>query len=402
MTERRVGVVYSSRDWRKALQLHVRNHVRGTRILVVRDERMALEEPLDVLIVDDETSFLTGDLVEVLRGKGVHLVGVHDPSEGGGLARLNRVGIDVTLDSSRTPEEMVAAVERLGDRVDEDFARLTAQFDPPGGATSESGLTIAFGGPPTAGKTEVAVGIAGILASGGRTLLVDAAETYPSIARRLHLALHPHLLGAFDEVRSAPLTAAAGGMPIANSLARPAGGTDGRRPPFDVVCGLANPTDWQVVRGEDLAALLRRASGPWRYVVCDTGPHLEDLVRLDRWPLSRAATAHADRVIGVCLPTPDGMLRFLDWLVEAAALTPVGVDVVVNRTPRALSHRLEFEDLLRENAGGRIASVTFVPEDDRVERAAWDGRDLQHSKFVKALSPLATALQTSPNAALVA
>ena len=87
MTDRRVGVVYSSRDWRKALQLHVRNHVRGTRILVVRDERMAVEEPLDVLIVDDETSFLTGDLVELLRAKGVRLVGVHDPHDGGtGLA----------------------------------------------------------------------------------------------------------------------------------------------------------------------------------------------------------------------------------------------------------------------------------------------------------------------------
>ena len=79
MTDRRVGIVYGSRDWRKALQLHVRNHVRGTRILVVRDERMAIEEPLDVLIVDDETSFLTGDLVELLRAKGVRLIGVHDP-----------------------------------------------------------------------------------------------------------------------------------------------------------------------------------------------------------------------------------------------------------------------------------------------------------------------------------
>lgn len=402
MTDRRVGIVYGSRDWRKALQLHVRNHVRGTRILVVRDERMAIEEPLDVLIVDDETSFLTGDLVELLRAKGVRLIGVHDPTDGGtGLARLNHVGIDVTLDARSTPDEIVVAIERLGDRLDDDFARLAAQFDGPASG-SETGSTVVVGGPPTSGKTEIAIGMAGLLASHNRTLVVDAADTYPSIARRLQLALHPHLLSAFDEVRTAPLMATAGGLPLSASLARPAAGNDRPGLPFDVVCGLANPTDWQVVRGEDLSALLRRAAGPWRYVVCDTGPHLEDLVALDRWPLSRTATTHADRVIGVCGPTPDGMLRFLDWLVDVAALSPVAIDVVVNRAPGAQSQRAEFEDQLHENAGARVASVTFVPEDDRVARAAWDGHDVRRSKFLKALRPLASALLASPTAVLVA
>lgn len=221
MNDRRVGVVYSSREWRKPLQLHVRNHVRGTRIIVVRDERMAIEEPLDVLILDDETSFLTGDLVELLRAKGVRLLGVHDPSDGGaGLARLSHVGIDVTIAANSEPEQMLAAVERLGDRLEEDFAVLAAQLD---GTSPELdvGLTMAVGGPPTVGKTEVAIGLAGLLASHGPALLVDAADTHPSIARRLHLALHPHLLAAFDEVRTAPL-AAAGTAPLSGSLAQAA------------------------------------------------------------------------------------------------------------------------------------------------------------------------------------
>lgn len=402
MIDRRVGVVYSSRDWRKPLQLHVRNHVRGTRILVVRDERMAVEEPLDVLIVDDETSFLTGDLVTLLRANGVRLIGMYDAADGGaGLALLNQVGIDVTLDAFSSPEEIVAAVERLGDRLDDDFARLAAQFDGDG-SNLDGGCTIAVGGPATVGKTEVAVGLAGFLANGRRALLVDAADTYPSIARRLHLSLHPHLLGALDEVRSAPLATSNGSLPLSTSLARPAAGTTGPAPQFDVVCGLANPTDWQVVRSDDLAALLRRASGPWRYVICDTGPHLEDLVALDRWPLSRAAVAHADRVVGVCAPTPDGMLRFLDWLVDLAALTPVAVDVVVNRAPSGRGQRAEFEEQLHENARGRIASVTFTPEDNRVARAAWDGQDLGRSKFLKALRPLVEVLHASRQAELVA
>lgn len=401
MSDRRLGVVYSSRDWRKPLQLHVRNHVRGTRVIVVRDERMAVEEPLDVLIVDDETSFLTGDLVELLRAKGVRLLGVYDPSDGGaGIARLGDVGIDVTLATDSGPEQMLAAVERLGDRLDEEFALLAAQIEGVGDEL-EAGVTVVIGGPPTVGKTEVAIGLAGLLAEHGPALLVDAADTYPSVARRLHRALHPHLLAAFDEVRTAPLATAAGAAPISASLARPAPGGDGQPLPFDVVCGLANPTDWQVVRGEDMSALLRRAAGAWRFVVCDTGPHLEDLVRLDRWPLSRSATAHADRIVGVCAPTPDGMLRFLDWLVDAATLTPLAVDVVVNHAPRSPLARAEFEELLRENAAGRVASVTFVPGDDHVERAAWDGRVLRRAKFLKALTPLALSLQIFPTAEVV-
>ncbi len=401
MTDRRIGVVYSSREWRKALQLHVRNHVRGTRILVVRDERMAVEEPLDVLMVDDETSFLTGDIVDLLRARGVRLVGIHDRNDGGkGLARLNQVGIDVTLDAGSTPESMLEAIDGLGDRLDEDFARLAAQFDGTGSA-AESGMTIAVGGPPTVGKTEVAIAMAGLLASSGRTLLLDTADIYPSVARRLHLALHPHLLSAFEEVRTAPLAATTGGMPLVASLARPAPGSGRQGLPFDVVCGLANPVDWQVVRSEDLSALLRRTAGPWRYVVCDTCASLEDLVRLDRWPLSRAATARADRVIGVCAPTPEGMLRFLDWLADLASLSPVAVDVVVNRAPRAPTQRAEFEQQLHENAGRRVSSVTFVPEDGRVARAAWDGRDVGRSRFLKALGPLAAFLSAWPPAAIV-
>ena len=45
-------------------------------------------------------------------------------------------------------------------------------------------MTVAVGGPPTVGKTEVAIAMAGLLAS-DRVLLVDVADTYPSIAPRL-------------------------------------------------------------------------------------------------------------------------------------------------------------------------------------------------------------------------
>jgi hypothetical protein len=62
-----VGLVYTDREWRTAFQKYVRDHVAGVAVRLVRDTRMALEEHVDVLVVDDGTSFLSGQMVEGLR-----------------------------------------------------------------------------------------------------------------------------------------------------------------------------------------------------------------------------------------------------------------------------------------------------------------------------------------------
>lgn len=391
MSERRVGVVYSPREWRKPFQLHVRNHVAGVRVVTVRDERVALDEDLDVLIVEDDTSYLTTDLVDRLRRRGVRLLGIHDPTDdtGRGEAYLRSVGIDTTIEASRSSAEILHAVTSLDLDID-GFAEIAAQLDPldhPG----DEGLVVAVGGPPTVGKTEVAVALATILSSDGPVLLLDTSDGYADVAQRLHLALHPHLLAAIDEARSARL-GDDGTRVLVDSLARPAAGADRQPPPFDVVTGLANPDDWRVVRSEDLGALVRRASTSWRWTICDTGPRIEDLGRVDRWVLSRTVLATADRVVGVCESTPRGLIRFLDWLATLSRLTPVPVDAAVNWADRNPHARAEFEDQLRENAGAHIRTVTFLPSDRRVAQAAWDG-SLPPRRFAKAVQPVAAELR---------
>lgn len=401
MTERRVGVVYSPREWRKPFQLHVRNHITGMRVVTVRDERVALDEDLDVLIVEDDTSYLTADFVDRLRRRGVRLVGIHDPTDdtARGEAYLRSVGIDTTIEAFRSSAEILNAVTSLDLNVDAGFAEIAAQldgFDRP----AEDGLVVAVGGPAAVGKTELAVALAAILSSDGAVLLVDASDGYADVAQRLHLSLHPHLLTAIEEARSAHL-GEDGTTVLGDSLARPAPGSDRPPPPFDVVTGLANPDDWQVVRADDLAALLRRASTSWRWTICDTGPRIEDLGRLDRWVLSRTVVANADRIVGVCESTPRGLIRFLDWLANLSRLTPVPVDVAVNRADRNPHGRAEFEDQLRENAGAHVRTVTFVPDDRSVSRAAWDGH-LPPRRFTKAARPIATELHGGLREAVLA
>jgi hypothetical protein len=76
MTELTAGVVASPREWRSALQSHIRNHVVGVRLKILREPRTALEEHLDVVAVDDVVSFLTPGTVKRLRERGVRIVGV--------------------------------------------------------------------------------------------------------------------------------------------------------------------------------------------------------------------------------------------------------------------------------------------------------------------------------------
>ena len=69
-------------------------------------------------------------------------------------------------------------------------------------ALEDIGGVVAVGGPSGSGARELAVGVAAEWsASGWRTLLVDANETTPGVARRLGLGLYPHLLTAVDRVR---------------------------------------------------------------------------------------------------------------------------------------------------------------------------------------------------------
>ena len=63
MSDITIGIVASSREWRTVLQAHVRDHVAGIRVQILREPRLALELDLDVVIIDDTSSFLTKDKV---------------------------------------------------------------------------------------------------------------------------------------------------------------------------------------------------------------------------------------------------------------------------------------------------------------------------------------------------
>ncbi|MEW6474326.1 MAG: hypothetical protein AB1679_18900 [Actinomycetota bacterium] len=407
-----IGAAFTPRDWRASLQRHVRDHVAGVALRVIRDARMAVEEQIDVLVVDDEAPFLSPLLMSSLRERGIAVVGLYDPEDvdGAGEGILARLGVEVKLAVDAAPEELLAAVREAtarDDDLDPRFEEVIAGLDlddPTAVAAGGSGSVVAVGGPGGAGATEVAVALAQVWASTSRTILVDVDEVAPGVARRLQRALHPHLLTALDGLRGAAIAAPDGeeGDLLDASLARPLGSAP--ELPFDVLAGLADPRDWPLVGPDDIDAVLGLLARRWSTVVVNLGPHLEDLSRfVDRYGPSRAALARSDHLIGVCEATPRGVLRFLDWLVDAVAL--VGdrpVDVIVNRAPRGGFERAEVGDALQEHAGPRLASVTFAPDDKRVSKAAWDGRLVPHGRFLRAITEAAAHVGVSPAVPAVA
>jgi len=159
VSELAVGVVYTSREWRPAFQRYVRDHVVGVSLRLIRDSRMAVEEHVDVLLVDDETSFLTPPFVASLRERGIKVVGLHDPGdiEGHGRTLLERVGVDRALPATLAPEDLLEQLERLGPEagLDSRFDEVVAGLELENPA--ERSLVVAVGGPAGAGATEVAI-----------------------------------------------------------------------------------------------------------------------------------------------------------------------------------------------------------------------------------------------------
>lgn len=393
----------SSRSWRGALQRHVRDHVADIVVAPVRDGIDCLERSPDVIVLDDDTSWLSLPFLTRAREAGSVVVGVFDPAEsdGHGHSYLQRLGVDHVTSAAITSDELIELVRAVrpvrGDH--QAFAELASSAS--ARVPTERRRVVAIGGPAGAGVTEITIGLAQVW-SVGTPLVVDVDETHPSLARRLGLGIHPHLITAVESLRGersvVPPSADSDvegdldAVSLHGCLARPA--IAGPDLPFDVIAGLASRDDWSLVRADELCELIDELAARWSIVFARLGPQLEDLSRyVDRYDLSRSVARRAERLVGVCDASATGVLRFVDWLVDGLTLigdTPI--DVVLNRVPRSPAIRHQVEEQLRAIAGDRIGEIVAVPPDRRVERAAWDATTIARGSFTKALAPYARSL----------
>lgn len=377
-----IAIVVSPREWAERLHRFIADHG-GARVRArVLDAREALDADYAVLVADDLTSFLTPRLVAELHRRGRRILGVYDPLEPWGAERLRELGVDDRVAADASAEEVLHAVETLGAGLDLD-AELHALVEAPAPPSPpvQRGTVVAVGGPPGGvGSTEVALALAVAGAAGARTVLVDADEFVPSMAQRLGLPLHPNLRSAIDAVehRAGTLAAALQAVP-GSSLA--------------VLTGLPTPRDWHELRPGEVTAVLDELQATAAVVVVDVSCGTEDLAGLSasgRFSTTRAVLAAADVVVGVCAATPVGVARLFGWAADVTLLAAdAPLHVAVNRVTGGRFVRGEIRDELARTL--QLATITDLPHDARVERAAWDGVVVPEGPFTRAVRGLAAA-----------
>jgi MinD-like ATPase involved in chromosome partitioning or flagellar assembly len=327
-----------------------------------------------VAVIAAEAPGLDVDAIGHLARSGVLPLVVFPEELDGAAERVRRLGVR-SLVGDRHLAELPAAVLALS-RSGDEAPVAAARVDPSG-----AGRVIAVWGPAGApGRTTVALGLAGELASrGGDPLLLDLDPWGGAVAQRL---------GVLDEVSGLLAAARLAGR---SDLAEGFASLQRRVAGFRVLTGLPRADRWLEVRGEVVDELvdLAREQGD---VLLDTGFSLEDDPLLDlgsrptRNGLTLAALAAADDLVVVGTADPVGLSRLARALSELGETTGGRpVHVVLNRWRSRLG--LDEAEVRRLLAGyGELLGLHVVPDDGlAADRSLVTGRT-----FVEgATSPLA-------------
>jgi MinD-like ATPase involved in chromosome partitioning or flagellar assembly len=335
-----------------------------------------------VAVVAGELPHLDADAVTHLLRYDVRTLAVADDP---GIAdRLVRLGVVVVAPAH--PAEVVAAVARAAARdvvVDPD----PAVPDLDTGRHGRRGRILAVWGPAGApGRTTVAVGLAGELATAGRAVVLVDADPYGGTVAQA--------LGVLDEVSGLLAVARMANLGTLDdaAFARSCRRVGDR---LDVLTGLPRADRRIEVRPDVLTTVLATAAGIGDVVV-DCGFCLEDAdAPLARDRITLDALAAADEVLVVGSAEPSGLARLARGLVDLRDVAPgTPLRVVVNRMRSSLGWS-EREIVGMVEGYARPVGVHFLPEDrDGVDRALVSGRalaELGESLLRTAIAGLATA-----------
>ena len=374
MREPEIALAFTADVWVEELHRHLTDHG-GARVrtLLVESEG-ALEETYDVLVTGHRWPALTRAVIADVHAQGRTVVGVHDRDEVASREHLIALGVDVLVESDAGPDAFVRAIVGGAGRRDE---HVTAPR--PVVAAPRDGRLVTVGGPPGVGRTEIAIELAAAIGRRVSVVLVDADDVGPAVAQRLHLPIEPNLRTAIDAVEHSR-----------GDLDRCAGIVPGSR--LRVVSGLPNAGAWAQVRPGEIVRVIDRLADDTDVVVADGAGMLEDVgggsVGRGRFATARTLVVEADALVAVCDPSPHGVSRFLAWAVEAMALAPaVPMFAVVNRAAATRFRRGELYEELTSSVPA--VDVAFVPLDNRVADAAWDGVPVGRGPFTRAVDAIA-------------
>jgi MinD-like ATPase involved in chromosome partitioning or flagellar assembly len=289
------------------------------------------------------------------------VLGVFDRDEPAGRAHLDALGADAAIPADAAIDEFLEVIVSLAPA-----GRVVAESAGRHSEPARRGATVVTG-PSGAGTSEVALGLAAAIAARGEAIvLVDADEIASSMATRLGLPIEPNLRTAVDAVEY--------GLGDLTTALSPVGSSSLR-----VMCGFASPAAVSQVRPRDVVDVVTALCARHSQVVVEVAAG-------GGGDVGRALLADAGAVIGVGGAHPVGVTRVLGW---AAGLPRDGapVHIAFNRAPSNKYQRAEIVAELYRVVTPE--SLTFIPSDRRVERAAWAGDLVARGPFTTSVTELA-------------
>ena len=329
------------------------------------------EADFDLLVLDGWSSLLSRRLVDRVQQDGAAvLVLVNSDRPEAESNRLHELGVSLSLPASASPEQIIGRATEVAA-----VRRFTDEHEPPSSEPAsvdteeaEHRLVVLLG---QDGVTEVAANLATAFGKLGRsTLLADFDTVNPSIAQRLGLPIVPNLLTASDQVRQ-------GRFDEASVVSHSEG--------FAVVPGLANPREWDELTSVEAGELVSAFRDEFSVTLAAVHPMLEDLAPLSglegRFDVSRRLVELADEMLVVAAGSPVGLVRALSTIADIRSITATPIHVVVNRMPQDRFLRAEWTRELTRTFNP--VSLTFLPFDRGLSKAAWDGRLTDRGPFAR-------------------
>ena len=225
------------------------------------------------------------------------------------------------------------------------------------------------------GGGDVAIALASSFVRAKRSaVLVDADTVAPMLGQRLSLPLVPNLLTALDALIQRR------GQMRDSFVDGPEGIT--------MILGIPDASGWDTIRAGDIADLVEQLAASFSEVVLKVSPYIEDLSQLGgrtgRYEASRTALRLSSDIAYIAIPSPVGLSRLLSWIATARQLSNARIHVLFGDAPASLYQRGELSEELTRSF--LPTSITWLPNDRRRARSAWNSEPVPPGPFAKSVA----------------
>ena len=387
----RVAVVAQG-DWATRLRSYLHDHVSSVRVEALLDRAQMAPGRFDVLVVDDATRVLGGADVSAAVAAGTIVVGLFDPRHSSGEDYLQRLGASRIYRADTDTAQLASLIEEIGPvHVDEPV--VTAAAVRP--ASGRGALTVVSAANGGAGATETVIALAERWGARRRVLVVEANPMAAVLAYRLRRRCDAGMAWVLGLV--------AQGRPVVPTALSPAWwseangqGQGHRLGGFDLIAQSAHPGGPPAMSPVHLDGLLDEVLAGYDHVLVEAGPLvLDHSPAFDRFAAGRHLMGRADQIVVFARGESESVLDLGNW--KAAAVT-LGLAPPCHAVFGRYRHEFDQRQLAASLAAhtnseaGQFSSVTFLPDDTKVDKARWNGEMVRHGKWRSKVEDLADRL----------